>query len=266
MPATRTEKWQAWLRLVRSHPREAFDRVLSVADVRSDRLFRAAPSYRPVPVDQVLAALDERFGGRARNFRSELEQTERELAESISEQRAISPIGQQHNGDVALARLCYVTCRLARPSVVVETGVAQGVTSRFILSALEANGTGHLESIDLPPLGRDVDRFVGCLVPESLRHRWTLHRGVSRRVLPDLLPHLGQMVDVFVHDSLHTFRNISLELRLLTPFLSPTGTVIVDDIDENAAFEQWVRDSRPDYHAVVREEQKERFFGFAVLA
>ena len=35
---------------------------------------------------------------------------------------------------------------------VVETGVAHGVTSRFILEALERNGRGFLWSIDLPPL------------------------------------------------------------------------------------------------------------------
>ncbi|RMG03228.1 MAG: hypothetical protein D6735_08975 [Acidobacteria bacterium] len=72
--------------------------------------------------------------------------------------------------------------------MVLETEVGYGVTSAFILKALEVNGHGTLHSVDLPPLGCDADQFVGILIPELLKYRWQLHRGVSRRVLPSLLP------------------------------------------------------------------------------
>ena len=44
----------------------------------------------------------------------------------------------------------YATVRVARPDIVVETGVGSGVSSTFFLSAMEANGVGRLYSIDLP--------------------------------------------------------------------------------------------------------------------
>jgi len=44
----------------------------------------------------------------------------------------------------------YVFCRHFQPEIVIETGVYYGASSAFILKALEANGKGHLYSIDLP--------------------------------------------------------------------------------------------------------------------
>ena len=67
----------------------------------------------------------------------------------------------------------------------VETGVGSGVTTSFILQALAANGEGHLWSIDLPPIG--AEQFAGSFVPQALRSRWTLLRGRSRDLLPQLL-------------------------------------------------------------------------------
>jgi predicted O-methyltransferase YrrM len=39
------------------------------------------------------------------------------------------------------------------PNIVLETGAAYGVTSAFIVQALEVNRKGTLISVDLPPLG-----------------------------------------------------------------------------------------------------------------
>src|SRR5688500_12760767 len=44
----------------------------------------------------------------------------------------------------------YVIVRAAKPKVVVETGVASGISSAHILLALAANESGTLHSIDFP--------------------------------------------------------------------------------------------------------------------
>ncbi len=111
----------------------------------------------------------------------------------------VAPFTTRHHADLSLARLCYAVCRLLRPEIVLETGVAYGVTTALVLKALQVNGKGRLYSIDLPPLGENADAFVGYLVPEALRARWTVNRGVSKRVLPQLLPRLGR-VDLFIPD------------------------------------------------------------------
>ena len=72
--------------------------------------------------------------------------------------------------------------RHARPDVVVESGVALGISSRVLLEALSLNDRGHLWSIDLPhPLKHDVHDTTGIAVTDSCRPRWTYIAGESRR-------------------------------------------------------------------------------------
>lgn len=146
------------------------------------------------------------------------------------------------DADPALARAAWCLARHTEPVTVVETGVARGFTTRVILEALAANRTGRLYSIDLPPpldQGRLTDE-TGAAVTDALKRRWTLIRGSSRRCLPELLRELGT-IDMFVHDSRHTYRNISFELQLVWRVLHPGGFVLVDDIHGNEAFRDCVR-------------------------
>ena len=144
--------------------------------------------------------------------------------------------GGWDDGDRRLGRLAWCLTRHLRPERVVETGVARGLTTRVVLEALERNGSGHLWSIDLPPLiERDLEEQTGIAVPERLRHRWTLLRGSSRRLLRGLLDELGT-IDVFLHDGLHTERNVGFELRSAWAALAPGGAALLDDIQQNAAF------------------------------
>jgi hypothetical protein len=48
------------------------------------------------------------------------------------------------------SEVLYVATRALKPSNIVETGVAAGLSSACILAALEKNGQGRLYSIDLP--------------------------------------------------------------------------------------------------------------------
>ena len=53
-----------------------------------------------------------------------------------------------------------------QPEVVIETGVAHGVSSRVVLEALNQNDRGHLWSIDIPnPLNRSVHGQTGSPSP-----------------------------------------------------------------------------------------------------
>ena len=117
----------------------------------------------------------------------------------------------------------------------VETGVAYGVSSAFILRALKENGHGTLFCVDLPPLRRDSDYFWGIAVSDELRGRWSLHRGTSASVLPRLFRKMP-MVDLFVHDSLHTHRNMRREFDAVWPHLREGGLLLADDVERNRAF------------------------------
>ena len=65
---------------------------------------------------------------------------------------------------------------------------------------------------------------------------WTYIKGSSRRRLPGLLYELGQ-IDLFIHDSLHSERNVRFELDRTWPMLEPKGALVVDDVDANWGFQ-----------------------------
>ncbi|HEV7673084.1 MAG TPA: class I SAM-dependent methyltransferase [Candidatus Angelobacter sp.] len=146
-----------------------------------------------------------------------------------------------HDADAGLPDFCYVICRALRPRVVVETGVGSGVTTAFILQALAANGEGHLWSIDLPPIG--AEEFAGSFVPQHLRSRWNLLRGRTRDLLPGLLRELPAP-DVFLHDSLHTTRNMTFEFNAAWQKMAAGGVLLSDDIHMSKAFARFITSER----------------------
>ncbi|HSK42689.1 MAG TPA: class I SAM-dependent methyltransferase, partial [Candidatus Binatia bacterium] len=164
------------------------------------------------------------------------------IREHIASERALldrPASAAMHDADTGLSDFCYVICRALRPRVVVETGVGSGVTTSFILQALAANDEGRLWSIDLPPIG--AEQFAGSFVPEQLRSRWTLLRGRSRDLLPQLLSDV-QAPDVFLHDSLHTTRNMTFEFQAAWQKMASGSVLLSDDIHMSKSFARFITD------------------------
>ncbi len=148
------------------------------------------------------------------------------------------------------APVVYAVVRTLRPKVVVETGVASGVSTTLILQALSLNREGELYSIDMPnldPLARLPNgKEPGWLVPEDLRKRWHFILGLSRDKLGPLLQELGS-IDLFLHDSEHSYENMLFEFELAWSFLKKGGVLLADDITANNAFKDFVRMKKPAY-------------------
>jgi Methyltransferase domain len=81
---------------------------------------------------------------------------------------------------------------------------------------------------------------IGVAVTDGVRHRWTYLTGSSRRRLPSLLADL-KGIELFVHDRLHSERNVRFELDRAWAALPPSGAVIVDDIDSNWGFSSFTK-------------------------
>lgn len=149
----------------------------------------------------------------------------------------------------------YALVRELRPERAVETGVCNGASTAVLLTALERNGGGHLDSIDFPEytdtpyapgtfwdgkLGAAVPRgkAPGWLIPTDLRQRWRLHLGRSQELLPPLLERLGE-IDFFLHDSEHSYECQSVEYQLAWRHLRPGGVLASDDITWSPAFTEF---------------------------
>lgn len=152
-------------------------------------------------------------------------------------------------------RILYILTRGIKPDIVLETGVASGLSSAYILCALDDNKTGKLYSIDLPceegkvyekeyfatglkvipiPKGKQS----GWIIPDSLRGRWKLIIGRSSEVLMPTLRELNS-IDVFLHDSEHSYENMMWEYQTAYPFIKPGGLLLSDDVPKNDAFQEF---------------------------
>jgi len=266
MLMSKAEKMFSLISMIPQRPREFYDRVAAVLDVKTEPYLQKQPYYQALDWEAVVAGLNQSLHTSLEDCLREqpLREIEQTVQHGISAMPADAPFASRHNGDFYLGRLCYALTRIRRPRTVVETGVCYGVTSSFILKALEVNGEGRLYSIDLPPLGKNADQFVGRLIPQTLRGNWTLNRGSSKAVMPRVLEEIGQ-IDFFIHDSLHTYRNMRWEFETVEPHLSPNSVVVADDVEGNAAFQEWVAKAVPAYAAVLQEQAKRQsLLGVAV--
>jgi predicted O-methyltransferase YrrM len=136
----------------------------------------------------------------------------------------------------------YALVRATRPGVIVETGVASGFSSFHLLRAIQFNRHGTLHSIDLPNVQEGSilpqDRETGWIVPASLRASWDLHLGDARKLLPELLLELGT-VDLFLHDSDHSYAHMAWEFELAYARLKPGGLLLSDDTHLHTAWDDF---------------------------
>lgn len=145
-----------------------------------------------------------------------------------------------------LGKFIYFIIRCMKPEIIVESGVSHGASSWNILNALHKNKTGTLYSIDLPDKDGtrlfNVGNFskeIGWVVPNALRSRWNLQLGDAKNLLPELLGKL-QEIDVFFHDSDHSYDFMKFEYNTMYPALKKGGLLISDDVHDHAAFEEFV--------------------------
>lgn len=142
----------------------------------------------------------------------------------------------------------YVLARIYKPAVFIETGVLHGLSSLVILAALKRNGEGLLVSIDEPsyfergPANEDgfIDTLPpgkepGWVVSSKYRANWKLLIGKTSDMLPGCLKDY-EGIDIFLHDSDHTYRNMWMEFMHAWEGLRKGGVLVCDNICCNTSF------------------------------
>ena len=171
------------------------------------------------------------------------------------------------DGDSSLCRAAWCAVLHSRPEIVVETGVAHGVTSRIVLEALWQNDFGHLWSIDLPfPLDHRLHSEIGIVVPDACRSRWSYVEGSSKQRMPPLAAEVAH-VELFIHDSLHTAENTLFEMEQAASVMPTGGVMLVDDIDSHMGFAAFAK-RHAEYRTIICPDAdrntREGMFGIAV--
>lgn len=154
--------------------------------------------------------------------------------------------------DSTFDKLLYTLIRVKKPERVIETGVAYGYSSWIILNAIYKNRMGHLISIDLPNNDTNNDYNVGkitnigMIVPSELKKHWTLKIGKSSELLEKIKNNWGE-IDLFFHDSEHSYENMSYEFEYAHKILRRDGILMSDDIYKNSAFIEHVEKYKKNY-------------------
>lgn len=132
------------------------------------------------------------------------------------------------------ALLIYSMVRIFQPDTVLETGVANGISSYYILNALSKNNKGMLQSMD-------IDFNVGELLQETERGRWRLnviHKSSANADFKNVVSSLPK-IDIFIHDSDHSYMWQMLEYETVYEKIRDDGVLASDDVDFSYAFEDF---------------------------
>jgi predicted O-methyltransferase YrrM len=126
---------------------------------------------------------------------------------------------------MSMGRLLYLACRTSEPTYILETGVAAGMSSTLILSALEKNNKGHLISLD-------ISSQVGELIPDLLRNRWTLKVLPLKRQEVFFRKYVSGIdgVKIFLHDSDHSDYWQKFEFDSVFSILEDCSIFLFDDV------------------------------------
>jgi len=109
----------------------------------------------------------------------------------------------------------------------------------------------------------------GFIIPSYLKDRWEIILGKSQEVLPKLLENISP-IDIFLHDSDHSYANMMFEFKLSYKYLRKGGLIFADNIDRNKAFCDFCDDFRCSWHTYLAyfESVKQKFkynFGVCVI-
>lgn len=136
-------------------------------------------------------------------------------------------------GTTLNAYILYALIRHFDMGNVLETGVAGGFYTTFMLAALKKNYPGRLISLELS----DDEKEVGKLIPKELRtpldgaSGWDLRMGASSLEYFKTLKFLRTThhAGLYSHDSLHTFSHMTKELLEFKQSSSKHFIVFFDD-------------------------------------
>jgi hypothetical protein len=222
-------------------------------------------TYEIANEDELVAFVAEALGkppDSIRRFLSEVE-TDIEFSQALT-----SRLVGRHVKDSRLLfgrRLgWYAVVRATRPRLVVETGTADGLGTALLTRALQRNDAegygGRLISFD-------VDPAAGWLLTDDMLRTARLVVGDAAACMDR---ELGEhSVDVFIHDSLHTYEHEKRELDLVLAHAAETVILISDNAHSTTALRDTASTGGGDYW-FFRERPVGHFYpgagiGLAVL-
>jgi predicted O-methyltransferase YrrM len=148
----------------------------------------------------------------------------------------------------ALGRRVYDHVRATQTELVLELGTAHGVSAAYIAAALDANGRGHLTTVDhgaaaFDPAPEDVLARAGLahrvtIVRKHSSYNWFLKEQVEQA--SDKHGNSTPVYDFVYLDGSKNFSVDGLAVVLIEKLLRPAGWLLMDDLEWTYAHNPWV--------------------------
>jgi predicted O-methyltransferase YrrM len=122
-------------------------------------------------------------------------------------------------------RILTTVVRFSRSCRVVELGTAYGISTIFILNALEKQRDARVVTVE----GFEPQYSLASATLAPYGDRVECKFGVVQEILPRLVPALGA-VDMLFHDAGHSRADYVRDFELLVPALAPGAVAVFDDI------------------------------------
>ena len=150
------------------------------------------------------------------------------------------------------ALFLYWLIRQSRPRTIVETGVCNGFSAGVAVLALARNGNdGNLHAIGLAEVFNPDDprwtqggrvfgevvvggKGLGWMIPNPYRHWANIYNGDARTLLPEVAEKLDG-IDLFFHDSDHSYDHMMFEFVAARRKLARNAIVVADNIAWNSS-------------------------------
>ncbi len=191
---------------------------------------------RAISIDkEILYELHKEFGG------------DTEFYHAILEKLMLTSERPHQIPEFGYREFLYIVVRAIKPAIMIETGSFDGLGTAAILLAMYKNDKGRLFVIDLPNPGlpSDIAAEPAWLVPGYLRARLDLRKGKTSEHLEPVVTEAGE-IDMFYHDSWHTYENVMFEYQTAWSALRPGGLLMGEYLlgfrGGMRAFKDFVRD------------------------
>jgi predicted O-methyltransferase YrrM len=147
-----------------------------------------------------------------------------------------------------LGRRVYDHVRASRPEQVLELGTAHGVSAAYMAAALEANGYGHVTTVDhagasFDPSPESVLEEAGLahrvtIVREHSSYNWFLKQSLER--LSDASGNVTPRYDFCYLDGAKNLNVDGLAVVLVEKLLKPGGWLLMDDLEWSYRDNHWI--------------------------
>lgn len=186
------------------------------------------------------------FTSIARMINPELWREAEEFQQNLEDRahRILSTI-EYNLGGGGIYPLLYFITRLMVPEFIVETGVAAGYSSYAFLSAISRNRKGILYSSDFPYFRLpNPEQYIGILVDNNLKSNWRLFIEGDESNLFKILKEVRH-IDIFHYDSDKSYSGRAFALSLIRDKMSERGIILMDDIQDNSYFYDYIQQNQP---------------------